>query len=131
VRPPQYKSPTLSPSEVWTDAPVYNNMVLINIGDMMEFWTAGLLKSTWHRVTSNTVANPEHGFTDRYCLAYFLHPDKDSVLEPLEQFRKTGYVSRYDGAVRSAAEHIAMRINAIHGPKDKVEMESHKVIEAV
>jgi len=55
VRPLHYLSLELSNDEVRTNAPVFNDMVLVNIADMMEFWTAGRLKSTWHKVTSNMV----------------------------------------------------------------------------
>jgi isopenicillin N synthase-like dioxygenase len=118
VRPPQYTSPTLSPDEVWTNAPVFNHMVLVNIGDMMEFWTAGQLKSTWHRVTSNTSDHPQHGRTDRYCFAYFLHPNKDTVLVPIEGLRpEADWQRRYEGTGRSAEEHIMARITGVHGTR--------------
>jgi isopenicillin N synthase-like dioxygenase len=121
VRPPHYTSPTLSPDEVWSDAPVFNDMVLVNIGDMMEFWTAGKLKSTWHRVTSNPASNPEHGRTNRYCFAYFLHPNKDAVLVPIEGLRpEKNWQSRYEGIGRSAEEHIRARINGIHGTREEL-----------
>jgi len=121
VRPPHYTSPTLSPDEVWTNAPVFNEMVLINIRDMMEFWTAGKLKSTWHRVTSNTVSHPEHGHRDRYCFAYFLHPNKDAVLVPIEGLRSDeSWQSRYEGTGRSAEAHIRARINGVHGTREEL-----------
>ena len=119
VRPPHYTSPDLSPDEVWTNAPALNELVLVNIGDMMEFWTAGKLKSTWHRVTSNTVSHPEHGRTDRYCFAYFLHPNKDAVLVPMEGLRsEENWQSRYEGTGRSAEQHIRARINGVHGTRE-------------
>jgi isopenicillin N synthase-like dioxygenase len=130
VRPPHYVSPTLSPDEVWTNAPVFNDMVLVNIGDMMEFWTAGKLKSTWHRVTSNTISNPEHGRTDRYCFAYFLHPNKDAILVPIESLRsEENWQSRYEGTGRSAEEHIRARINGVHGTREELVMTSATALE--
>jgi isopenicillin N synthase-like dioxygenase len=118
IRPPHYASPAPSADEVWTDAPVFNDNVLVNIGDMMEFWTAGKLKSTWQRVTSRPVRNPQHGRTDRYCFAYFLHPDKDAVLVPIEGLRPDrDWRSKYEGTGRSAEEHIMARINGVHGPR--------------
>jgi isopenicillin N synthase-like dioxygenase len=130
VRPPHYTSPTLSPDEMWTDAPVFNDMVLVNIGDMMEFWTAGKFKSTWHRVTSNTVSNPQHGRIDRYCFAYFLHPNKDAVLIPIEGLRpEGGWQSRYEGTGRSAEEHIMARINGVHGTRAELAERSATSVE--
>jgi isopenicillin N synthase-like dioxygenase len=112
VRPPHYTSSELQPDEEWTSAPVYNDMVLINMGDMMEFWTAGRLKSTWHRV----VPRQETRDTDRYCFAYFLHPDKHAVLEPIKELEKEGWVPRYAGKGRTAEQHIRARISGtVHG----------------
>jgi len=112
VRPPHYTSPSLDlEGEKWIPAPVYDDMVLINIGDMLEFWTAGRLKSTWHRV----VPTAQYGGVDRYTFAYFLHPNKDAVLVPIEALKKDGWVPRYAGIGRTAEEHIQARITGAHG----------------
>lgn len=112
VRPPKYTSPSLSlETEKWTAAPARNDMILVNIGDMLEFWTAGLLKSTWHRVVPNTQLQGNMGAVDRYAIAYFVHPDQDTVLRPLEQMAREGWIPRYKGFGRTAAQHIAARIS--------------------
>ncbi|KAG8630970.1 hypothetical protein KVT40_000110 [Elsinoe batatas] len=54
--------------------------ILLNIGDLLSYWTNGLLKSTVHRVifpspsssTPSVPSQPPSG--DRYSLAYFCHP---------------------------------------------------------
>ncbi|KIW18735.1 hypothetical protein PV08_03024 [Exophiala spinifera] len=116
VRPPHYTAPELDlDGEIWTSAPVFNDMVLINIGDMLEFWTAGALKSTWHRV----VPTAAHGGVDRYTFAYFLHPNKDAVLVPIEAMKRDGWVPRYAGIGRTAEEHIHARIAGVHGKKQE------------
>ena len=43
--------------------------ILVNIGDLMHFWTNGLFKSTVHRVIF-----PQGESEDRYSIAYFCHP---------------------------------------------------------
>ena len=112
VRPPRYTSPSLSlDNETWTPAPVHNDMILINIGDMLEFWTAGRLKSTWHRV----VPTAAEGGLDRYTFAYFVHPNRDAVLVPIEGMMRKGWVPRYEGIGRTAEEHIYARIAGVHG----------------
>ncbi|KIV86955.1 hypothetical protein PV11_02530 [Exophiala sideris] len=112
VRPPRYTSPSLDlEHETWTPAPVYDDMVLINIGDMLEFWTAGRLKSTWHRVVPTAL----HGGVDRYTFAYFLHPNKDAVLVPIEGMKRDGWVPRYAGIGRTAEQHIHARIQGQYG----------------
>lgn len=115
VRPPRYTAATPAlDQETWTPAPVLAGLVLVNIGDMLEFWTAGRLKSTWHRV----VPTATEGRLDRYTFAYFLHPDRDAVLLPIEGLRRTGgdeWVPRYEGIGRTAEEHIHARIRGAHG----------------
>ena len=127
VRPPHYTTPTpwLS-TETWTPAPALPDKILINIGDMLEFWTAGKLKSTWHRV----VPTEREGGLDRYTFAYFLHPDRDCVLVPMEGMNdgKEGWTPRYEGVGRTAEEHIHARIRAVHGGKKEEGPKSESVV---
>lgn len=64
VFPPNYPSSTFPP-------------ILVNIGDLMSYWTSGLLRSTVHRVIfpKDTKASE-----DRYTVAYFCHPSDDEEL---------------------------------------------------
>jgi len=102
-------------------------MVLINIGDMLEFWTAGRLKSTWHRVVPTAL----HGAVDRYTFAYFLHPNKDAILVPIEAFKRNGWVPRYAGIGRTAEEHIHARISGVHGLSKDSNAEDASVVNNV
>ena len=52
--------------------------ILVNIGDLMHFWTKGLLKSTVHRVVF-----PQGESADRYSIAYFCHPLDHIEIEPV------------------------------------------------
>jgi len=119
VRPPSYTSPTLSLDvEKWTPAPPIPGAILINIADMLEFWSAGRLKSTWHRVVP-----PPLEFTGlgRYSIAYFLHPDKRAVLEPIKSLERDEWTPRYEGRGRTAEEHIHARIRGVYGETGGVE----------
>jgi isopenicillin N synthase-like dioxygenase len=73
-----------------------NLPILVNIGDLLQEWTGGLLKSTRHRVvfphhdrgsaeerSEDRGAGGPGGSGDRYSLAYFCHPCDDVVLEPV------------------------------------------------
>lgn len=51
--------------------------ILVNIGDQLNYWTNGLLKSTIHRVKFNNTA------IDRYSVAFFSHPSDDTILKPV------------------------------------------------
>ncbi|CAG8826414.1 12607_t:CDS:1, partial [Dentiscutata erythropus] len=69
----------LSADMNWISVPVIPDCVLINIGDLLEFWTQGLFKSTKHRV----VFRKETLNQDRYSIAYFCHAEDDVGLEPI------------------------------------------------
>jgi isopenicillin N synthase-like dioxygenase len=61
----------------WIDVPVDPNVFVVNIGDMLEAWSNGLLRSTPHRVLNHS---PE-----RFSLPYFVAANHDTVIEPFPQ----------------------------------------------
>ncbi|CAG8449384.1 205_t:CDS:2 [Scutellospora calospora] len=67
----------LSTDMNWISVPVFPDCVLINIGDLLEFWSQGLFKSTKHRV----VCRKETLNLDRYSIAYFCHAENDVRLD--------------------------------------------------
>ena len=54
--------------------------ILVNIGDLMSYWTEGLLRSTVHRVF---FPKDTKGKSDRYSIAFFCHPLDDAELIPV------------------------------------------------
>ena len=60
----------------WMGVPVRPGCFVVNIGNMMEGWSAGRFRSTMHRV------HPPAG-RERYSIAYFASPDYDTVITPL------------------------------------------------
>ncbi|HWO62201.1 MAG TPA: 2OG-Fe(II) oxygenase family protein [Umezawaea sp.] len=63
----------------WLDVPVVPGGFVVNIGDLMAFWTAGQWKSTVHRVLG-----PEPGDTaTRISIPYFHLPNHDAPIEPI------------------------------------------------
>ena len=62
----------------WIDVPAIKGCFVINIGDLMELWTAGRWVSTLHRV----VAKPDQ--SARKSLAYFHQPDWEAVIKPIK-----------------------------------------------
>ena len=89
--------------------------ILVNIGDLLEDWTGGLLKSTVHRVVF-----PIGGQNDRYSIAYFCHPLDDAKLEPVpskvvrEHAERTGKGSVRNGTVLTAKDHLMERLAATY-----------------
>ena len=61
----------------WIDVPAIKGCFVVNIGDLMELWTAGRWVSTLHRV----VAKPDQ--SARKSLAYFHQPDWESIIKPI------------------------------------------------
>lgn len=85
----------LTPESAWAPVPVSPPgteadsfpPILVNIGDLMQFWTCGLLRSTVHRVVF-----PDGEANDRYSVAYFCHPLDHIQIEavPSETIRERG-----------------------------------------
>ena len=65
----------------WIKATPRKGRILINVGDLLENWSDGLFPATLHRV----VIPPEEFLRKkaRQSIVYFLHPDKDVLVEPL------------------------------------------------
>ncbi|KAI0011219.1 2OG-Fe(II) oxygenase superfamily protein [Xylariaceae sp. FL0662B] len=100
--------------------------VLVNIGDLLSYWTNGLLRSTMHRVTFAPDVNvPGESTADpRYSVVFFCHPANDTPLAavPSERVRAFGgsladagrdnpYAER---KVLTADEHLQMRLRATY-----------------
>lgn len=60
----------------WMDVEPLPGCFVVNLGNMMEVWSAGRFKSTMHRVL------PPAG-VERYSIAYFAHPSYDTLIKPL------------------------------------------------
>ena len=71
----------------WIDVPALEDCLIINIGDLMELWTAGRWVSTLHRV----IARPNQ--PPRKSLAYFHQPDWDSIINPINSHNYESVVS--------------------------------------
>lgn len=63
--------------EEWLDVPSIPRSFVVNIGDLMAFWTGGRWASTVHRV----VAAGET--TDRISIPFFYLPNHDATIEPM------------------------------------------------
>jgi isopenicillin N synthase-like dioxygenase len=123
----------LSPaSNTWVPVPVNPSPsslpdppILVNIGDLLSFWTGGMLKSTVHRVTFS-------GGGERYSMAYFCHPLDDAKLERVESTvlagadseagqnelrsqRKRLGLKEDDEEVLTAKEHLDRRLKVTYG----------------
>jgi isopenicillin N synthase-like dioxygenase len=87
-----------APEGGWMQAPPEPGCFIVNIGNMMECWSGGRLKSTMHRVHP---PRDKH----RYSIGYFAVPDYNTVVEPLPGLPVTGTPD--DMAPRHAGHDLA------------------------
>ena len=94
----------------WISAPYYEDTVLINVGDVMEMWTNGLLKSTLHRVVNPT---DERVNKPRYSSAFFCDPDLDAEINCIEDFVTVERPLKYPSKLYK--DHILGKYKATYG----------------
>lgn len=102
-----------TPSGEWAPVPV-NPLnddtlpILVNIGDLLQDWTGGLLKSTVHRVVF-----PHEKAGDRYSMAFFCHPLDEALLEPVPSSKiPAGIKNGKEGM--TARSHLMERLAATY-----------------
>ncbi|KAI9713516.1 MAG: hypothetical protein M1820_000898 [Bogoriella megaspora] len=114
----------LTPENKWSSVPVNprneeNLPILVNIGDLLSYWTHGLLKSTVHRVIFPK--DGKIGGEDRYSIAYFCHPQDDAALLPVPSPLIEQHRSSKDSVVAenimTAKDHLDNRLAATYGLK--------------
>lgn len=94
--------------------------LVVNIADLLSFWSAGILKSSIHRVKF-----PEHlqkTGKDRSSIVFFLHPENSVPLEPIpseivQEVKGRGSNAQKDGVYLTAHEHLQKRLDATYGWK--------------
>jgi len=60
----------------WIAAPPLKGSYVVNIGNTLQFWTAGRFSSTNHRVANR-------GGVPRFSIPFFMTPDYDTVVRPI------------------------------------------------
>lgn len=75
-------------------APPIPGAIVVNVADLMQRWTADKLKSTRHRVSIPTEECNRR--VPRRSLAFFVHPDDDTVVKCLDGSDKYPSITAYD-----------------------------------
>ena len=65
----------------WLDVPSIPGSFVVNIGDLMAFWTGGRWASTVHRV----VTPPDAAVRSRISIPFFYLPNHDATIEPIAE----------------------------------------------
>lgn len=141
----------LTPSGDWEVVPVQPAgtdddevpPILVNIGDLLSYWTGGLLRSTVHRVVGHSEGEEgtsEGRARDRYSIAFFCHPCRDVELVPVPSDIVRKHISEQTstrsgdgslvegnaaaaveiGKVLTANEHLQGRLAATYGWGEEV-----------
>ncbi|WYZ38663.1 hypothetical protein EsH8_III_000577 [Colletotrichum jinshuiense] len=94
--------------------------ILINIGDLLSYWTNGLFRSTVHRVVfGGEGAEGETDTEPRYSMAFFCHPVGSVALDPVPSERVKNFAAPEgtpnanpyaERKVLTADEHLFMRL---------------------
>nr|XP_002119332.1 2-oxoglutarate-dependent dioxygenase htyE-like [Ciona intestinalis] len=94
----------------FVDAVPIEGTILVNIGDALQFWTLGKLKSTKHRVLIPN--DPVARKTIRRSLAYFVHPDHEVIVnKPLVYKNKVCETDKPEKLI-TAFQHTASKLDA-------------------
>lgn len=67
----------MTQTDRWIDVPVDHGAYVVNIGDMLEAWTNGILRSTPHRVVNRS--------RERFSMPYFVAANHDTIIRPFPQ----------------------------------------------
>lgn len=85
--------------------------LVVNFGDLLSFWTNGILKSTIHRVKFSPGVTRN---SDRYSIVFFVDPENTTKLLPvpskLVMDRQTGE----DRSIITSLEHLQKRLAETH-----------------
>ena len=93
----------------WLPITTEGDAIVVNIGDMLQRLSNHVYPSTTHRVV-----NPpnENARKPRYSVPYFLHPNPDVMLDPLDSCITADNPRRYDSSI-SSHEYLLQRLREI------------------
>jgi isopenicillin N synthase-like dioxygenase len=106
----------------WYPVEPRDDMIVVNFGDVFEYWSNGMIKSTIHRV--NLPIDDQQNDA-RYSIAFFCDPNGDTRLTPIPSklienrvYTKDQHANHIfthnDKYILTAGEHLQMRLNKTH-----------------
>lgn len=91
----------------WIDVPAIPDTFVVNLGDMAQFWSDGLYKSTLHRVlikNDTATHNGPQKSLERYSIPFFCNCNFDTPID-VGGLVKDGEVSRLEGENEDSLEN--------------------------
>lgn len=116
-----------TPGGQWKYVPPVEDGIICNVGDTIDFWSAGYLKSTTHRVVRPP---PDQDHIDRLGLFYFVRPGNDTDIKPapsplLKRLRLVPEDQENAKPVRGL-EYVRERVKNYHNHTDYADMKGKK-----
>ena len=93
----------------WLPITTEGDAIVVNIGDMLQRLSNHVYPSTSHRVVNP--AN-DHAREPRYSVPFFLHPNPDVMLDPVDSCITQDNPRRYDSSI-SSHEYLMQRLREI------------------
>ncbi|WFD45257.1 hypothetical protein MPSI1_003939 [Malassezia psittaci] len=99
----------LTKDQNWVPVTTEKNAIVVNIGDMLQRLTNHVYPSTTHRVVNPKNENARKA---RYSMPFFLHPNPDMCLDPLDCCITSENPRRYSDSL-TAHEFLMQRLREI------------------
>ncbi len=99
----------LSKEGEWHDATVDEDVIICNVGDMLQRLTNNYLVSTTHRVSASLLQSK----TSRYSIPFFVHPNPDWIINTLPSCYDKNTPNLYKESIM-AEEYLQQRLREIN-----------------
>jgi isopenicillin N synthase-like dioxygenase len=116
-----------TPAGEWKYVPPVDNGIICNVGDTLDFWSAGYLKSTIHRVQRPP---EDQAHIHRLGLFYFVRPGNEVDIKPAPSplLKRLGLVrdDAENGEPVRGLEYVRERVKNYHNHNDYADMKGKK-----
>ncbi|KAF1971996.1 2OG-Fe(II) oxygenase superfamily protein [Bimuria novae-zelandiae CBS 107.79] len=116
-----------TPAGEWKYVPPVDNGIICNVSDTLDFWSAGYLKSTIHRVLRPP---PDQAHIHRLGLFYFVRPGNEVDIKPAPSplLKRLGLVRGDAENARPVRglEYVRERVKNYHDRTDYADMKGKK-----
>ncbi|KAF2715734.1 2OG-Fe(II) oxygenase superfamily protein [Pleomassaria siparia CBS 279.74] len=116
-----------TPAGEWKYVPPVDDGIICNVGDTLDFWSAGYLKSTTHRVQRPP---KDQAHIHRLGLFYFVRPGDEVDIKPAPSplLRRLGLVGddSEQGEPVRGLEYVRERVKNYHNHNDYADMKGKK-----